>query len=73
MSFSAARALTVNRDLNFQENLTDELYNKNAAVSGVNMDEELSNMIIFEQAYLAAARVITTTQELFRTLTNMIR
>jgi len=72
LSFSAARALTVNRDLTFQENLREELFNKNAAISGVNMDEELSNMIIFEQAYLAAARVITTTQELFRTLTDIV-
>jgi len=72
LSFSSARALTVDRDLTFQENLRDELFNKNAAISGVNMDEELSNMIIFEQAYLAAARVITTTQELFRTLSEIV-
>ena len=49
---SAARSLTVQSDLAFQESLKEELYNKNAAISGVNMDEELSNMIIFEQAYL---------------------
>jgi flagellar hook-associated protein FlgK len=37
------------------------------------MDEELANLIIFEQAYLAAARMITTTMELFRALTDMLR
>ena len=73
ISFSAARSLTVQSDLAFQESLKEELYNKNAAISGVNMDEELSNMIIFEQAYLASARIITVTQDMFKTLTDMVR
>ena len=73
ISFSAARSLTVQSDLAFQESLKEELYNKNAAISGVNMDEELSNMIIFEQAYLASARIITVTQDMFKTLTEMVR
>ena len=65
--------MTVQSDLAFQESLKEELFNKNAAISGVNMDEELSNMIIFEQAYLASARIITVTQDMFKTLTDMVR
>jgi len=38
----------------------------------VNMDEELSNLIIYEQAYLASSRMITTTQELYKALTEML-
>ena len=41
-------------------------------VPDVNMDEELSNLIIYEQAYLASARMITTTQELYKALTDML-
>ena len=45
---------------------------KNASISGVNIDEELSNLIIFEQAFMAAARIITVTQELFKVLNDMV-
>ena len=71
-SCPSVRSLTVERELNVQGNLQEELATKNASISGVNIDEELSNLIIFEQAFLAAARIITTTQELFRVLNEMV-
>ncbi len=40
------------------------------AVSGVNLDEELANTIIYQNAYAASARVISITDELFDTLIN---
>ena len=36
------------------------------------MDEELSSLIIYEEAYLAAARMVTTTQQLFNALMEMV-
>jgi flagellar hook-associated protein 1 FlgK len=72
LAFSSAQTDAVERDRSFQQSLRDELFNKNASVSGVNMDEELSNLIIYEQAYLAASRMITTTNELFKALTQML-
>jgi flagellar hook-associated protein 1 len=72
LSFSSAQTSSVQRDLGFQEGLRNELYNKNTSVSGVNMDEELSNLIIYEEAYLAAARMVTTTQQLFDALIEMV-
>jgi len=59
--------------MTFQEQLTMELYNTHTSASGVNMDEELANMIIIEQSYLAAARIITTTRNLFEVLNDMMR
>lgn len=48
--------------------LLDSLSNRREQVSGVNIDEELTNMMQFEQAFGAASRFITvintTTQEL---------
>jgi flagellar hook-associated protein FlgK len=38
------------------------------SISGVNLDEELANTIIYQNAYTASARVITVTSELFDTL-----
>ena len=37
-------------------------------VSGVNLDEELGNMILFQNAYNASARLIATSRELFDVL-----
>lgn len=38
------------------------------SVSGVSLDEEAANLIRFQQSYAAAARIITTAQELFDTI-----
>lgn len=41
-------------------------------VQGVNMDEELSNLLRFEQYYAANSKVISTVNSLYDTLLNMI-
>ena len=42
------------------------------SISGVNMDEELSNMIRFQHGYNAAARFITTVNSLYDTIINRL-
>ncbi|MBU2884067.1 flagellar hook-associated protein FlgK [Psychrosphaera sp. B3R10] len=39
-----------------------------AAVQGVNLDEEAANLIQYQQAYSASARIITVARETFQTL-----
>ncbi len=41
------------------------------SVSGVNMDEEAANLMIFQQAYAANAQVIATADEMFNTLLSI--
>ena len=48
------------------------LNDQQGAVSGVSIDEESANLVRFQQAYEAAAKVITTIQSLFDTTINMI-
>jgi flagellar hook-associated protein 1 FlgK len=60
------------RDLEFQKTLHSELEYRAQSDSGVNIDEELSNIVTFEQAYNASARVISTVQEMFDTLDRML-
>ncbi|MGB5396663.1 MAG: flagellar basal body rod C-terminal domain-containing protein, partial [Gammaproteobacteria bacterium] len=43
------------------------------AISGVNLDEEAANLVRFQQAYQAAAQVISTANSLFDTLLNAVR
>ena len=49
------------------------LNNQQGAASGVSVDEESANLVRFQQAYEAAAKVITTIQSLFDTTINMIQ
>ena len=56
-----------------REVLLANLKANTASISGVNLDEEMSKMIILENAYAASARVITVTEQLFEYLTNMMR
>ena len=39
--------------------------------SGVNLDEELSNMVVFQNSYNAAARLMTTAKEMYDTLLSV--
>jgi len=43
------------------------------SVSGVNLDEEAANMLKYEQAYQAAAQIITTSQALFTSLLDAVK
>jgi len=41
-------------------------------ISGVNIDEELSQMVVFQNAYNASARLITTAQQMFDQLLQVV-
>jgi len=41
-------------------------------ISGVNIDEELSQMVVFQNAYNASARLITTAQQMFDELLRVV-
>ena len=43
------------------------------STSGVSLDEEAANLIQFQQSYAAAARILTTAQELFNTILSAAR
>jgi len=58
---------------NFRSVEATSLENQRQAVSGVNIDEELINMIKFQRAYQASAKVITTTNQMLDSLLSLIR
>ena len=47
----------------------DELYNN---LHGVDMDEEAANLVMYQSAYQASAKVITVTNELMSNLMNLV-
>lgn len=73
LSLNAAQANSISDNLTSRQVLVDNLEAKTASVSGVNLDEEMSRMIVLQNAYSASARVITATQDMFEMLTGMLR
>jgi flagellar hook-associated protein 1 FlgK len=53
-----------------QQLVVDQLTTQVEQTSGVSLDEEATDMIKFQHAYQAAARVITTMDEMLNTLIN---
>jgi flagellar hook-associated protein 1 FlgK len=49
-----------------------ELENMRQSVMGVNLDEEMANMVQFQHAYNASARLIQTMSELLDTVINRL-
>ena len=43
-----------------------------SSASGVNLDEEAANLVRYQQAYQAAARIISVADEVFQTLINAV-
>ncbi len=53
-----------------QETLVDQIENWRQATAGVNIDEEMTNMIRFQKGYNAAARILTSIDEMLDKLIN---
>ncbi|MCG7215886.1 flagellar hook-associated protein FlgK [Paenibacillus mucilaginosus] len=53
-----------------QQTLVDQVDSNRQAVSGVSLDEEMANMIKFQHAYNAAARALTTFDEMLDKVIN---
>lgn len=60
----------VGRRADIQASVTASVDASRAAESGVNLDEEMTNLITFQRAYEAAARVMTTVDGMLDTLIN---
>ncbi len=56
-----------------QENLVKQNLNAIQSLSGVNIDEEAANLMRYQQAYQAAAKMIETSSKLFDELMSLLR
>jgi len=69
---SASLADNNKMDAKSQKALTEALQNKSDNIRGVNLDEEMADLIRFEQAYSAAARLIKVIQNMFDALDRAV-
>jgi len=73
VSRSSTQAAAAQTNLSLQSDLSTALSLKHSELSGVNLDEEMSQLMVYQQTYAASAKVISTTQQLFDILNNLIR
>ena len=62
---------TVTSNQTTQSDRLQQAQQQLASNSGVNLDEELTNLTTYQQAYSASARVLTTVDQLYQTLMSM--
>lgn len=58
--------------LTYDDNLLNELKNKRDEVSGVSLDEEAANLLKYQRAYEAGARILQITDSLITTILNTV-
>ena len=68
----ASQALSYDEALTYQQTLTSSIATKEAQISGVDVDQELSQMIIFQQTYAACAKAFTASKEIMDMLLEIV-
>ena len=62
---------SISRDTEFSEMMVNELNTLRNSISGVSLDEEMTNLIKYQHAYQAAAKLITISDEMLDTLISL--
>jgi len=63
---------SINVNLDYNTMVRDQLSQLRDSTSGVSLDEEMSNLIRYQHAYSAAAKLISTSDEMMQTLLNTV-
>ena len=72
ISRSSTAASAADTNLKLQTDMHEALELKQSETSGVNLDEEMAQLMVYQQSYAASAKVISTTQQLFEILNGLI-
>jgi len=62
-----------NQMVSNQDTLVEQLENKRQSISGVSLDEEMANMIKYQQAYSASAKLISNANRMLDSLMSILR
>lgn len=72
MSQTGNRIFELESQIETQKSAKQLLVNQQQSQTGVNIDEELSNLIKYQNAYQASARVLNTGQRMYDTLLSIL-
>ncbi|MGV1100155.1 flagellar hook-associated protein FlgK [Thiovibrio sp. JS02] len=64
---------TINRAFEFNTLVSNQMNEMRDSVSGVSLDEEMANLVKYQHAYTAAARLITMSDEMLLTLLDSVK
>jgi flagellar hook-associated protein 1 FlgK len=73
VSVAAADAVQAKNGQSSTKAVVDDLAYRRGSVSGVNVDEELSKLVLYQQAYSVSARIVSITNQLFDDLMQIGR
>lgn len=71
VSLVGAETRTANFNMNYNKALATDLDEQCSSISGVNLDDEMTNLIKFQHSYTAAAKLITTADQMLQTLLSL--
>lgn len=72
LGYFASLSAGASDDMTSAQTLYDGFKTRSDAITGVNLDEELANTVIFQNSYSASARIITVVNKLFEDLMQMV-
>jgi flagellar hook-associated protein 1 FlgK len=72
LSTNANLAATAADDYSFRSVIYEDVRQKATSISGVNIDEELGNLILYQNAYAANARMVNALSEVFEILSKLV-
>ncbi|MGH6952939.1 MAG: flagellar hook-associated protein FlgK [Alphaproteobacteria bacterium] len=72
VALNSTKAKESSSRLSFEKTLFEDLSLRAGSFSGVNLDEELANLVVFENAYSASARVVTAIADMMKVLEELI-
>lgn len=61
----------VSTSYQYQQSVTDQIAYSREAIAGVSLEEEMANLIQYQESYEASARLFNTVSEMMETLTNL--
>ena len=73
VGFVGSQTLASNLERDAEETLLIQAVDRQSAKASVNLDEEAADLVRYQQAYEATARLISTAQTIFETLLNSVR
>ncbi len=73
VGFVGSQTLAANLERDAQQSLLFQAVDRKSSKVSVNLDEEAADLVRFQQAYEATARLISTAQTLFDTLLDSVR
>jgi len=66
------RAQSADKAVESNQLVKEQLINQRSQYSGVSIDEEMSNVILFQKSYDASARLVKIADEMLDVLMNMV-